>query len=374
MPKVFYSNSHDSDAFYAVRTRIPDPFFFFDIEKKGKYVFLDHREFGVFKEHNKNIEIQPVLLNPLLKKAAQIPGTEALQNKLALYLFQQYGLDTQEIYVPRTFPLDMADFLRSHGIVITPLYPFFPERLIKTPEEVKAIRESLLKTQEAFRYIENVLRRARVRQDNILIYEGTPLTSERLKHEVERLLLEQGMVCAEGIIISCGSDAAIPHHQGHGFLRAHETIVCDIFPVNRATGYFADMTRTYAKGEPSLEKQKLYEAVLASQEAGIAAVKPGVLGKEIHEVCSQVFVERGYEVADDRGFTHGTGHGLGLDIHEEPYANASSEAVLVTGNVITVEPGLYYSKLGGVRIEDVVHITEQGAENLTQYPKELIIP
>lgn len=351
--------------FYAVRVSIPDPFFYLKTGDK-EYVFLDHREYGVFEEKNKNPHIQLVLLNPLIDAAKKMELDTTGENKLALHILREYGADKEEIEVPNNLPLSMADFLRSQGIALKVCDPFFPERLQKTSEEVAALRESLKRTQAAFDYIEDRLRGAVIDGDVLKVDGGEILTSEKLSVEVEHVLLDQDLINEEGMIISCGPHAAIPHHRGAGPLRPHQTIICDIFPRHRASGYFADTTRTYIKGNLSPEIDKMYKAVQRAQADAIAAVKPGMRALDVHQVCIDIFLELGYDVGD-KGFVHGTGHGLGLDIHELPYINPRWDHTLEVGNVVTVEPGLYYPELGGVRIEDVVVVTEDGCKNLTEY-------
>ena len=371
MPKLLYANSiHDSDMFYAVRVEIPDPFFYIDTGTH-QYVFLDHREYGVFQEHNKNKHIQLVLLNPLLEEAAKRSESGNTVNKLALLLIERYGLAKETIEVPATFPLDIADFLRAQGIQLTPTRTLFPQRLIKTKEEAEAIREALKRTHQAFRTIEELLRTATIQGDE-LVCAGTVLTSEYVKAQVEQVMLEENLLNTEGLIISCGPQAAIPHHQGRGPLRPNQTIVCDIFPRHRASGYFADMTRTYVKGTPTPKAIEMYDAVLEAQTAAIALVAPGVKFADVHQKCVDILLARGFHVGE-RGFTHGTGHGLGLDIHEQPYVSRGQEGALEEGQVVTIEPGLYYPEWGGVRLEDVVRVTKNGCENLTNYPKKFIV-
>lgn len=371
MMRLSFASTKDSDMRYAVRVEIPDPCFLLETGDRTT-IFLDHREFGVFQEHNQNPAIALVLVNPLMEAAREIPGVGSLSGKLALHILRTYGVADQPIVVPTSFPLDMADYLRSHGIDLRPTRPFVPERLRKSPEEIAAIRESLRRTHEAFHAIEAMLKEATI-INGAVRYRGTQLTSEMLKHAAEEALFARGMFNVEGIIVSCGPHAAIPHHQGHGPIAPNQTIVCDIFPRHRASGYFADMTRTYVKGQPSPELMRMYSAVRTAQERAIAAVCPGVIGRNVHAVSCSTFRELGYDVGD-RGFIHGTGHGLGLDVHEEPYLNATSPTVLEPGHVVTVEPGLYYPERGGIRIEDVVVVTDNGCENLTEYPKEFVIP
>ncbi len=372
MPKLMYaSSSKNSDMFYAVRLPIPDPFFYLDTGEK-KYVFLDQRECGVFKEHNTNPNIELVNVNPLFQEAKECADQTSTWNRLAYRVLEKYGLKNFAIEVPTSFPLDMADYLRLKGIVLGTSQHFFPERLIKNATEVAAIREALLRTQQAFQTIEYILGNASIEGD-MVVYKGVPLTSEFLRRQAERILFEHDMINVEGMIISCGAHAAIPHHQGAGPIRPHQTIVCDIFPRHRRSGYFADMTRTYVKGTPSDQLQAMYDAVVMAQIHAINKVSPGAAFSDSHNACADLFLEYGFHVGD-QGFTHGTGHGLGIDIHEAPYVNASSKSVFEPGHVVTIEPGLYYPELGGVRIEDVVVVTEDGFENLTRYPTRFVIP
>jgi Xaa-Pro aminopeptidase len=291
---------------------------------------------------------------------------------IVLKILKEYAPRQKKIEVAAEFPLPLADFLREKGFALEIKNPFRPERAVKTPDEINKIREAIEKTCLAYKKMENILHESRIK-NNLLYYRGEPLTSELLKTEAERVFFEEGMTSSEGIIIASGKQSAIPHHTGHGTIRTNESIVCDLFPVSRENGYFADMTRTYVKGKPSARLQKMYEAVIAAQEAAIAIIKPGVPMKDLHNAAAKVLRAHGFDVGE-RGFTHSLGHGIGLEIHEHPRVGPNSNGVLEPGNVITIEPGLYYPTLGGIRIEDVVVVTQTSYTNLTNYPKKFIIP
>ena len=193
--------------------------------------------------------------------------------------------------------------------------------------------------------------------------------------------MRHGCAADAGTIVAGGVQATDPHEEGHGPLRSGEAIILDIFPVDKASRYYADMTRTVIKGEPNEELQKMYDAVLESQEAALGMIRAGVNGKDIHQKVSDVLHERGYKtlVHDQEegtplrtGFFHGTGHGVGLEIHEAPRISLSDDELRL-GDVVTVEPGLYDPQVGGVRIEDLVVVTEDGCRNLTDFPKEFRI-
>lgn len=371
MTKLLYANTHNRDMLYAVGIEVPDPFFLLDIDGT-RHIFLDRREYGIFLEENKKVDLQVHLLDSYLESAQKIEDEGSLVYKLAYAILDSFGVINQEILVPNDFPIGMADYLRSKGINLVATASLFPERKIKSEDEVNKIREALRRTGKAFAKIEEILK-ASVIQNDMLLYQDEPLTSERLKSEAEQVLLAEDMLNTEGIIISCAEHAAIPHHRGAGAIHPHQTIVCDIFPRHRGSGYFADMTRTYVKGNPSEEIKKLYSAVLEAQENALNKAVAGMPGSALHQICVDTFLEKGYHVGD-QGFVHGTGHGLGLDVHEAPRAGATSEDILEAGHVVTVEPGLYYPEVGGVRIEDVVVIRKSGVENLTNYHKNYIIP
>ncbi|HET7876359.1 MAG TPA: Xaa-Pro peptidase family protein, partial [Methylomirabilota bacterium] len=200
---------------------------------------------------------------------------------------------------------------------------------------------------------------------------GRPLTSEDLKKVVNVSLMENDCI-AQHTIIACGEQGVDPHNQGSGPIRPHQGIILDIFPRSSRTRYFADMTRTVVKGRASEELKRMYDAVLAAQLRGIELIRDGASGAAVHGEVAKTLEARGYEtgVAEGRnqGFFHGTGHGVGLDIHELPRVSRV-DYELKAGHVVTVEPGLYYSGRGAVRIEDMVLVTQGGGRNLTRAAK-----
>jgi Xaa-Pro aminopeptidase len=367
-PKVIFASTLDSDMRYAVKTPITSSSFY--VETKGrKYAFLDKVDFGVIPSKTK---IKSLLLNPLSAEAKKLRLKTSDRNKLAYYIFKKYGLIGKAVQVPIHFPLDMADFLRKYGAKLTPTFPFFPQRAVKTKEEIKYIQESLVHTKTAFRTIENILQKSKIRGKRIY-YQNKILTSEFLKQTAESTLFKNGMFDILGMIVSCGKQTAVPHHSGTGPILPHQPIVCDIFPRHRKTGYFADMTRTFVKGKPSPEIVKMYNAVLQAQNAAVKKIHAGISAKEVCDVAAEVIIKSGYHVGET-GFIHGLGHGVGLDVHEKPSLKPGSVDILEAGNIVTVEPGLYYPKIGGIRLEDMVLVTKTGCQNLTNYPKKLIIP
>jgi Xaa-Pro aminopeptidase len=213
-----------------------------------------------------------------------------------------------------------------------------------------------------------------VAEDGRLRHEGDPLTSEQVRQAIEMELLAHGCGLDE-TIVACGRDAADPHDRGSGPLEADEPIIVDIFPQDKTTKYHADMTRTFCRGDPDETIREWYDLTARAKAAALETIEPGVTGAAVHEAAATVYEDAGLPTlsSDPRtetGFIHSTGHGVGLDVHEQPTVGPGGEE-LEAGQVITVEPGLYDPAVGGVRIEDIVVVTDDGYENLTAYPERL---
>ncbi len=246
----------------------------------------------------------------------------------------------------------------------------YESRLVKRDYEIVNIKRALRKTAEAMNKAISLVASSTVK-GKYLYYENKILTSEHIKQTINSYLAFHGYL-ASHTIAAGGVQGSMPHHTGEGPILAGWPIVIDIFPRSQDSGYYGDMTRTIVKGEPSKELIKMYNTVLKGQILGISLIKDGVRSKEVHEAILNLFEENGFKTGlidgKPQGFIHSTGHGLGLDIHEPPRIGNSDE-VLKEGNVVTVEPGLYYDNLGGIRIEDVVVVTKSGNVNLTKCRK-----
>ncbi len=206
---------------------------------------------------------------------------------------------------------------------------------------------------------------------DILFYQDQPLLSEQVRSAIEVSLLEDGCETMDTIVAG-GAEAADPHARGAGPLHANAPIVIDIFPRSKISRYYADMTRTVLRGEATPEVSEIFAAVRQAQDVGIEAIRSGISGKEVHSRVAQVFRDAGYPETEGCGFTHSTGHGVGLDVHEKPVLSEIGET-LQSAQVVTVEPGLYYPQIGGVRLEDLVVVRENGCENLTHFERELVL-
>jgi Xaa-Pro aminopeptidase len=275
----------------------------------------------------------------------------------------------KKVLVPPNFPVALAHALEEFCAVAVDNGTVASMREIKSRDEIKAMKHIQKITETAMGVAVSLIRHSTVKK-GILHSDGKPLTSEMIKFSMHSLLLEHGCTAVD-TIVSCGEETSVPHMTGTGPLHADEPIVIDLFPCDEKTGYFADMTRTVVKGEPTPEIRDMYTALREAKQLGIAQVKAGVSGATVYQSVVDFFKERGYE-SDTRGFVHNLGHGVGLQIHEQPTVGPAGKA-LKAGSVITIEPGLYYPGIGGVRLEDIGEVTTKGFSNFTKFPEDLIL-
>jgi Xaa-Pro aminopeptidase len=242
-------------------------------------------------------------------------------------------------------------------------------RSVKSPDEIKNIRQVQRSTERAMNAALSLLRKSKPVGET-LMYRDRPLTSEGVKATIQKELIGHGCI-ARDTIVSCGPETAIPHRAGKGPLRPDEPIVIDIYPQNEESGYFADMTRTVVKGEPSQEIADMFRAVCGAQAHAISCIRAGISGPDLQQEIVDLFKEQGYE-SNAEGFIHNLGHGIGLEVHEAPILGIGG-GNLRAGNVITIEPGLYYPAYGGIRLEDMGVVTENGFDRFTQFEEILIL-
>jgi Xaa-Pro aminopeptidase len=281
--------------------------------------------------------------------------------------------------VPPDFPVAVADHLRANGIDLSPDSELFVQRRrSKNEAELAGIRRAQRGTEEAMAAAREMFRRAEISGDAVLL-DGEPLTSERVKGVIARVFTDNDLI-ADDFIVSHGPQTAVGHDGGSGAILANEPIVLDLFPRDRESGCFSDMTRTFVVGEPSEELLEWHRLTEEAITRAFALVKPGAVGRDIHIETCRFYEEHGYPTQLSKqpgtvlldGFFHGLGHGVGLEVHEAPSLGMGGGAdVLVPGDVVTLEPGLYKGGVGGCRLEDIVVVTEHGAENLTNFPYDL---
>jgi Xaa-Pro aminopeptidase len=279
------------------------------------------------------------------------------------------GLVGEKVLIPPNFPVALANALGEHCTLSVDKGTVMEMRSRKSRTEILAMKKVQKVTQQAMGLAVSLIRKSSVKNGYLHI-NGKPLTAERIKYTMHNLLLKHGC-SAEDTIVSCGEESAIPHMTGTGTLRSNEPIVIDLFPVDEKSGYYADMTRTVVKGEPSPEILAMYTALREAKHLGISKIKAGVPGSDVHQIVVDFFKDQGYE-SGTRGFVHNLGHGVGLQVHELPTVGPAGK-ILVTGNVITIEPGLYYPGIGGVRLEDIGMVTALGFDNFTLFPEDLVV-
>jgi Xaa-Pro aminopeptidase len=305
----------------------------------------------------------------------QIPNPHEAYAEQVLRLLRRY--DVSRVTITDATPVHVVDYLRDHGIaVVCDPDALLGERIVKRHADVAAIEAAQRATETAARRAIDIIAASDPR-DGVLVHEGATLTSERLHAAIEISLLEDGCF-GEGTIVASGTDSAAPHNRGSGPIRPNQPVVLDIFPRHQSLRYFADMTRTVSKGDPGPEIRRMYDTTLRAQEAALSLIRPGASGRAIYESVCRIYEEAGYATSlctgsfPESGFIHGLGHGVGLEIHERPGLSRRDETLAV-GHVVTVEPGLYDPGIGGVRIEDLVVVTEDGCRNLTDFEKRLIV-
>ena len=297
--------------------------------------------------------------------------------EIALRACRELGVT--QATVPAEFPVAVADHLRANGIELIPDGAFFADRRrSKTEAEIAGIRRAQRATEAAMATARDMLRRAEAGGD-VLVLDGEPLTCERIKSEIGRVFSDHGVV-AEEMIVSHGPQTAVGHDPGSGPIAPGEPIVLDLFPRDRESACWADMTRTFCVGDIPEDLAEFQRLTREAIDLSFNLVKPGANGREIHVAVSRFYEEHGYktQLSKERGevlldgFFHGLGHGVGLEVHEAPSLGMSgTNDTLVPGDVVTLEPGLYRDGFGGCRLEDLVLVTETGAENLTDFPYEL---
>mgnify|MGYP000507146865 CR=1 FL=1 len=372
------ADSADSTQRYLSGFDAPDPFVTVYTPERTA-LLVSALEFGRAKRESRTDDVSRLADYDYRELAAE-HGSKAAKARVVAAWLDDLGVD--DVATPDRFPLGPADRLRERDVGVVPETEDVVTdiRALKTPAEIEHIREAQRANEAAMDAAEALIGEAEIVEGggpdggDVLRSGGEVLTSEHVREEIEVTLLREGCALDE-TIVACGADAADPHDRGSGPLRPHESIIVDIFPRSKSTKYHADMTRTFVRGEPSATIEEWFDLTHEALDAAIDAIEPGVTGASVHDVVCDVYEDAGLPTlrSDPRaetGFIHSTGHGVGLDVHELPRLSPDG-GELQPGHVVTVEPGLYDPDVGGIRIEDLVVVTEEGHENQTEQPIEL---
>ncbi|MFB6251094.1 MAG: M24 family metallopeptidase [Halobellus sp.] len=366
----------------------PDPFVTL-YTPDSTAVLVSALEYGRAKTESRADDVSRLANYDYRSLAAEHGRSEAKARVVETWLADR---DVDAVATTERFPLGSADQLRERGVAVEPETDDVVTKIraLKTQSEIEWIRDTQRANEAAMAAANDLLATATVRRaatvddietdgdprGDVLVHDGEILTSERVKQEIEVTLLRNGCALDE-TIVACGAAAADPHDRGSGPLRPDEPIIIDIFPRSKTTRYHADMTRTFVKGEPTETVRQWFELTQAAMDAAFDVLGPDATGRAVHDAVCDVYEDAGWptlrsDSTTETGFIHSTGHGVGLEIHELPRLSPDG-GELRPGHVVTVEPGLYDPAVGGMRLEDLVVVTEDGYENLTDYPFDLTV-
>ncbi|WP_162238256.1 Xaa-Pro peptidase family protein [Agromyces sp. Leaf222] len=373
-PILMYSNTMAADMRHVITNEVHDPFL---------YAEVDGRQYTAIKslEVARMQAIDGMTVFPLetlgydaFRAEGQDPDTAELNSLVEACR----RIDIAEAIVPPSFPLEVADHLRANGIVLrVDRDEFVARRRVKNPAELAGIRRAQIAAEAGVASVAAALERATIAADGGLLLDGEPLTCENLKLGIRAAFLKNGCDDA-GLIVAHGEQTCIGHHAGSGQIFEGEPVTVDICPRDVESGGNSDMTRTFVKGEVNDELAMYFRIVKESFDRTLEAIRPGLPVAELHRISCEPMIEAGQPTQLTKapgevlieGYFHSLGHGIGLEVHEAP-GLGQNDAVLVAGDVIAIEPGCYRQGFGGVRLEDIVLVTETGYELITDYPYDL---
>jgi Xaa-Pro aminopeptidase len=371
---IYADSFRSADMRHAVPLAVPDAFLYAE-QGGGRHVFCSSmeagrlRELGLFEVHpHEELGMDELLASGLA------PGE--IDAQLGLRAVGSLGIERAG--VPGNFPLWLADRLRAAGVELDVDQELFDDRRrSKTKAQIAGIRRAQRAAEAAMDACRELLRRSEIRGDQLLL-DGEQLTVERVKADMNVVFAAHDTT-ADDYIVAPGAQGARGHDMGSGPISPNTPLVVDIFPRDNSSAVYTDMTRTFVVGEVPDDVREWHRLCKEALDRAITEIRPGVEARSVFDGTCEIFeaageptqrTKRAGETLAD-GFFHGLGHGVGLEVHEEPSMGRMARKKLVAGDVVTVEPGLYRAGYGGVRLEDIVLVTEDGAENLTNYPYDL---
>jgi len=367
---LYAASETEADMLYPTGFFAPDPFLFIQKGRRTVLVMSD-LEMG---RARRQARVDRVMSWSKIAAPLEKNGKKPATADVIAQALKTLGL--KRVEVAASFPLGLAMELDERGIRLDLVAdPFWPEREVKRPDEIRAIEASLRAAEAGLQAGIETLKSCRIARDGWLKRDGRRFTAEDLRSVINTRVMAEGCVPAH-TICAPGDQAVDPHDEGHGPIRAHTPVIMDIFPRSEKTGYFGDLTRTVVRGKASFALHELYAIVHEGVRLGHRRAREGVEGLDVHKEIQDLFARQGYKTGVQKGrmqgFFHGTGHGVGLQIHEAP-SIGKRPCVLRAGHVVTIEPGLYYLGLGGVRIEDMALVRKRDSRCLTRVPKQLEI-
>lgn len=353
---------------------IPDPFFYAEVADR-RVVAISAMEATRIESLGTGLEVRPTEEFGADEIRRSGVDVHTARTEQAVRIAQGLGIGAAT--VPRDFPLGIGDALRGVGVELTVDQNLFDDRRRRKSEhELAGIRRAQKAAEAGVAVARDLLRRAE-RSNGGLEVDGETLTCALVKERIQTEFLTHGAL-AEEMIVSHGLQTAVGHDMGSGPIAADDVVLLDLFPIDLESACYADLTRTFVVGDAPDAIREWHHLCREALELAVAEIRPGVNGSAVHRLVSEFFAERGFptlltkpegEVLRD-GFYHGLGHGVGLEVHESPGIGMLGEE-LVPGDVITIEPGLYRHGFGGVRVEDLLLVTDDGCERLTDCPYEL---
>jgi Xaa-Pro aminopeptidase len=354
---------------------VPDPFLY--LERDGaRHVYVGSMEVDRIRGAAAGVTVHPLEEIGIDELCAQGIGWREIRLEWAVRACLHSGLT--HAAVPTTFPAAHLDRIRQAGVELTVDQTVFDERRrVKIGAELEGVRRAQQAAEAGLATGVSLLHRAENR-DGTLLLDGEPLTVERVKAAMRRVFAEHGC-SAEEFIVAPGPQGAAGHEMGHGPIRYGEPVVFDLWPRDDASSCYADMTRTVAVGPVADGVREWHRLTKQALEATTALIRAGIDCRAVFDAACDVYEAAGYPTQRTKspgevlrhGFFHGLGHGVGLEVHEGPYMGLLPDGALRAGDVVTLEPGLYDPAIGGVRLEDLVLVTDDGCEVLTRFPYDL---
>jgi Xaa-Pro aminopeptidase len=377
---LYFESFKNPNMYYLTRFLAPDPFIFLKKVDCPPKIVINSMEFPRARKESVVEDVRSYVNHDYAEvvKAAEEPGLGGLKF-LALVAERELGRGTA-ICVPPNFPSMATDVLRREGLDIRPMFNVVEKaRETKEPEEINEIAEIQRISEKVLAEVIDLIANCEIGSNKTLVQRTNGkkklLTVGDLKTLIGHRFLDCWCTIEEEIIVACGPPSANPHFHGNfkDRIKANQPIILDLYPRSVKKRYWADMTRTVVKGKAPDAVKKMFDAVLEAKNSSIEALRAGALGNEMYDLCCDIFEKAGFDTSRngkkiEKGFTHGLGHGVGLEIHEDPTMSEFNKNPLEEHSVVSVEPGLYDPKVGGVRIEDIVEVTKNGCTNLTKLP------